>query len=1317
LGGSIVLSACPGAPIDLYGVSEAATPAPGGGVDDPLAPMIHYEAPGSLFGALGSGPVFTVMFAGPGDHPVRVRLCEDETYAEIVFRVPEMVSLTLDREEVCPDEPFEGVLTFSEPVTESIFEFLSLYVVPSLERLDVRDLRVDTNRVTATLRLEGLIGGGPRALRVSCGEAAVEAPFVKIGLGTALIQDVDDAGNFLFFPDTKFQIASFLDANFQARFNLSITTEPAGKEDYFTYEISPSAGVMNAIGGFTPGASRVTFTIPGTFEVAVHCAPPAPVPVIAPSPLRRRGGVKWAGASSPLSQRSAQQNGNGNGDGDGAGGPKIRILDITSLVATDESDIANRVESKKGDEQTIAVAADTSVGFQLDFDRVTKEQEGVADQGPKVRFVVEPAEGADPDSGEFTLHVMIPYIGTTSIRFPELPNQVGPTREHTMKAFADKNDNGLPNDGEAVISTKVKVTRIALKEFRAVDTTSGQKGGKTNEAVAKPPVGTSSFSICLEAPVELSVATQPAGQEAKVKYAITTNPQNGGAPATGVFAAGKPTVTFTVPAYYFITAWLDSDGDGVQDPDEPWLGIGIQTARIAAIRASSGGQTVQDVDPAREQAVGDIPTLMVCVKKGDRVSVSVDYLPDAVGPTFPPDASLTIEEQPPGLRELQPPRDVDFTQVSTDRPGSAVFRARCGAQEDFAVQVFVVALESVEAWATSSTSGAVSTSNRPAALNVPIAAIGGTDITLFAFSSLSPEGVGNPSAANFPTGQPTWSKVEGPASGSFSSTVGPVVTYSGLAAPGRYILRAACGDSMIDVVVNVAVVSTDVNETDAVVDDALLLPSHPSGDKWNLPVTVFLKGAPPGTGPYKFLLSIDPVDQARFSRMKNLFTLDAAQRETRTISPEKLSLAFQGTTIRLDRAKAPNDVGRFTIFDLTVRDVTFSGPGFNVVTRDDGTDYAGPHWLDANGDGVADVKGTASLPIAVCYQRASSVKLSATLACKPDLTGLGADLSVDGPKPTALATPVVFTGPTASVGPITSASALKNKIDSQPSFDLTWKIAVKKGDKAATFGVSSNRMYVTLGTPVGLGAFLYETALDIGCRNAKGKEAENPAFDAIWSDFTDRDVRRVDGRQMKYWLDAADPDVESIGGASACQTLAGMLAPSTTLNGVGTCAAWADLLIATTQAQGISSAERIQITTSDKNDFDNPTPFRTPLDSSLLRHGVLMVKNRTFPPPNPALVGCAPFDRFRAAVASNPGAPAQGIGNPPDDFFNHFIVKYSGKFYDSSYGTGPFATNQEWQNASLAGVSKFSSCSPVSAAALARTAPATSTVVKFDPVP
>jgi hypothetical protein len=49
------------------------------------------------------------------------------------------------------------------------------------------------------------------------------------------------------------------------------------------------------------------------------------------------------------------------------------------------------------------------------------------------------------------------------------------------------------------------------------------------------------------------------------------------------------------------------------------------------------------------------------------------------------------------------------------------------------------------------------------------------------------------------------------------------------------------------------------------------------------------------------------------------------------------------------------------------------------------------------------------------------------------------------------------------------------------------------------------------------------------------------------------------------------------------------------------------------------------------------------------------------------------------------GLPGQNQLNPKDAFDVHFVVKYNSKYYDPSYGTGPFDTPKDWENASLAG--------------------------------
>ena len=50
------------------------------------------------------------------------------------------------------------------------------------------------------------------------------------------------------------------------------------------------------------------------------------------------------------------------------------------------------------------------------------------------------------------------------------------------------------------------------------------------------------------------------------------------------------------------------------------------------------------------------------------------------------------------------------------------------------------------------------------------------------------------------------------------------------------------------------------------------------------------------------------------------------------------------------------------------------------------------------------------------------------------------------------------------------------------------------------------------------------------------------------------------------------------------------------------------------------------------------------------------------------------------------GMAGQHNDDPPGAFWNHFIVRYDGRFYDPSYGAGPFASENEHENAAIDGI-------------------------------
>lgn len=57
-------------------------------------------------------------------------------------------------------------------------------------------------------------------------------------------------------------------------------------------------------------------------------------------------------------------------------------------------------------------------------------------------------------------------------------------------------------------------------------------------------------------------------------------------------------------------------------------------------------------------------------------------------------------------------------------------------------------------------------------------------------------------------------------------------------------------------------------------------------------------------------------------------------------------------------------------------------------------------------------------------------------------------------------------------------------------------------------------------------------------------------------------------------------------------------------------------------------------------------------------------------------------------AVNQPGIPGQTTEEPNPFFENHYIIQYGGRYYDPSYGTGPFATSGDHENAASDGVLK-----------------------------
>ncbi len=339
---------------------------------------------------------------------------------------------------------------------------------------------------------------------------------------------------------------------------------------------------------------------------------------------------------------------------------------------------------------------------------------------------------------------------------------------------------------------------------------------------------------------------------------------------------------------------------------------------------------------------------------------------------------------------------------------------------------------------------------------------------------------------------------------------------------------------------------------------------------------------------------------------------------------------------------------KMTVFKLALKHVSFSGAKHHTVTKDDGSgDYTAPHWQDNSSplDGDADDVGDKKYPI--CFTRNTKMRVSAKWRLEPG--GLPLDITMKGDGPGNLDFPetaATVSGTDLLLSDVECSNPFVNQIDFFDPMSITWRFSLDDGSTWYTTTTSANQTYVTLGDPV---TMVYHTLAHLGCKNADGETTAAGCTAKIWGEFTDRNVRRVDGVQLTYY---------------ASYTCGNLTTASLLANGDGQCGAWAKLFIDMRKVQGI-------------DDIDEYVIFEPIADDGFV------VKNWTFNgagtsghPTHPylnifesdaTLIGATSYNWTFAEVNDAPGIPGQGNANPASLFNNHQVV-ISGQYYDPSYG-------------------------------------------------
>lgn len=363
-----------------------------------------------------------------------------------------------------------------------------------------------------------------------------------------------------------------------------------------------------------------------------------------------------------------------------------------------------------------------------------------------------------------------------------------------------------------------------------------------------------------------------------------------------------------------------------------------------------------------------------------------------------------------------------------------------------------------------------------------------------------------------------------------------------------------------------------------------------------------------------------------------------------------------------------------------LEEVSFSGDHQFTVRADppSSVTYSAPHWQDLSSppDGDADDPGDRKYPVA--FTRNSRMRVSARWNIEPP--GPDVNIQIKGNGPGNLDFGPVVASITSSDLTIINAECLNafgNSVDLLDPMRIDWSFSIDNGTTWHSAGSSANTVYVTLGDPVT--ATIYHTLLDIGSRNADGNSTLASTTAAIWSEFTDRDVRKVDGTRLHYYL-----------GWSTIRRNGTTFA--LLYSGDGICSAWARFFIDILKVQGIdNSNDYVLIEPHAPPGFDQNNVGFLVKDWGFSEPGVS--HDASYPYlnlPYRSYIGASSYNWMYEDVHDQSGIPGQGSANPESFFNNHQMVTIGGEYYDPSYGA-KYSTVSSWRAAALEGFWLFRS--------------------------
>lgn len=323
-------------------------------------------------------------------------------------------------------------------------------------------------------------------------------------------------------------------------------------------------------------------------------------------------------------------------------------------------------------------------------------------------------------------------------------------------------------------------------------------------------------------------------------------------------------------------------------------------------------------------------------------------------------------------------------------------------------------------------------------------------------------------------------------------------------------------------------------------------------------------------------------------------------------------------------------------------------------------------WKDLNGNGATEK----NWPVA--FTRATKPTLDAEFAFRrataPHNYTITGKTTVAGVQLTWTGVAAGGGGKVLKIAGITSDNALPDEVLFVEPMRIVWEATA--GRHRIPLGTSSHNLYTTLRDPTDT---VYFTLLHFTSHDAFGATTEADTVAGLWSEYTDRVVRRrgfvarsgqlrPNGTRLSYW-----------GPLALCGAAGSGVADLLARPGGGRCDQWGPFLANNLAMEGIASTVK---------ELDCAFPLEAPAVGE--GDCFLLVKNWTFAVPTGG-AACPNWPFAPGEYQDQIGAPGQNNPDPPGAFNFHVVTEYGGQLYDPSYGTGPFATLGDWEDASLDG--------------------------------